>query len=74
MSKDLELLRKALIDEQEAINYYEDAIQQLQDGESRKVLSHISEEEKEHSAELLELIRKLDPVQAEKLKAELFKG
>ncbi len=74
LQKDLDLLRRVLIDEQTAINSYEDFLGQIQDEEARKILKHITDEEREHSAEMLKLIMKLDPVQAEKVKAELFQG
>jgi rubrerythrin len=40
----------------------------LENEEAVTTLEHIIEEEKEHVAELLRLIQKLDPVQADKFK------
>jgi rubrerythrin len=40
----------------------------LENEEAATVLEHIVEAEKEHIVELLRLIQKLDPVQAEKFK------
>lgn len=71
---DWSLIRKALIDELEAINYYEDFMQRLESPEAIKVMDHINLEEKEHVAELTELLRLLDPGQAEKLQEELHGG
>ena len=64
---DWTLVRKALIDELEAVNYYEEYIQRLESPEAIKVLQHINVEEKEHVAELTELLRLLDPTQADKV-------
>ncbi len=68
------LIRKALIDELEAVNYYEDFMQRLESQEAIKVMDHINLEEKEHVAELTELLRLLDPGQAGKLQEELHGG
>ena len=68
---DLEMLRDDLISELQAINQYEEHVLSLENGDAVTRLEHIIEEEKEHVAELLRLIRNLDPVQAEKLKRVL---
>ena len=68
---DLEMLREDLIGELQAINQYEDHILNLENKEAVTTLKHIIEEEKEHAAELLRLIRNLDPVQADKFKGVL---
>ena len=68
---DLEMLRDDLISELQAINQYEEHVLSLENGDAVTRLEHIIEEEKEHVAELLRLIQKLDPVQAEKLKRVL---
>jgi len=65
---DLEILREDLIGELQAINQYQEHILDLENEEAVNTLEHIIEEEKEHVAELLRLIRNLDPAQAEKLK------
>lgn len=71
---DWSLIRKALIDELEAVNYYEDFMQRLESPDAIKVMGHINLEEKEHVAELTELLRLLDPGQADKLQEELHSG
>lgn len=71
---DWAMVRKALIDELEAINYYEDFVQRLESPEAIKLMRHINTEEKEHVAELTELLRLLDPTQAEKLGEEIGKS
>ena len=67
---DLEMLREDLIGELQAINQYQEHIESMENEEAVTTLEHIIEEEKEHVAELLRLIRNLDPVQAEKFKEE----
>ena len=63
---DLEMLREDLIAELQAINQYQEHIDTLEDEEAIRVLEHIRDDEKEHVAELVKLIQKLDPIQAEK--------
>jgi len=65
---DLEMLREDLVGELQAINQYHGHILILENEEAATTLEHIIEEEKEHVAELLKLIQKLDPVQADKFK------
>jgi len=64
---DLEMIREDLIDELQAINQYEQHLENLESEEAVATVEHILEQEKEHVAELLRLIYALDPVQAEKL-------
>jgi rubrerythrin len=68
MMGDLEMLREDLVSELQAINQYHEHILALENEEAVSALEHIVAEEKEHVAELLRLIRSLDPVQAQKLK------
>jgi len=69
---DLEMLREDLIGELQAINQYQEHIESLENEEAVATLEHIIEEEKEHVAELLALIQKIDPVQAEKFKQHIL--
>lgn len=69
---DLELLREDLIGELQAINQYQEHIEILEDEDAISVLEHIRDDEKEHVAELVKMIQKLDAVQAEKFKKELL--
>ncbi len=62
-STDLKKARQSLIEELEAINWYETRIESAQDNELKKILGHNRDEEKEHAAMLLEWIRKNDAVQ-----------
>jgi rubrerythrin len=68
MMDDLEMLREDLVSELQAINQYHEHILILENEEAVTALEHIVGEEKEHVAELLKLIRSLDPVQASKFK------
>ena len=65
---DLEMLREDLMGELQAINQYQEHIEILENEDAISVLEHIRDDEKEHVAELVKMIQKLDPVQAEKLK------
>jgi|GEM_PF-430772 len=67
---DLEMLRDDLVGELQAINQYQDHVDSVDSEEARRVLEHIRDDEKEHVAELVKLIQKLDPTQAEKFKKE----
>ncbi len=63
---DLKKARQSLIEELEAINWYEARIEEAKDKELKKILEHNRDEEKEHTAMLLEWIRKNDKVQDKK--------
>ncbi|MDY6906908.1 MAG: rubrerythrin [Chloroflexota bacterium] len=67
---DLEMLREDLIAELQAINQYQEHIDTIDDDDAREVLSRIRDDEKEHVAQLTNLIRRLDPLQAEMFKKE----
>jgi len=60
---DLERARQSLIEELDAINKYQERIDNCKDRELRKVLEHNRNEEKEHAAMLIQLIRKKDKTQ-----------
>jgi len=67
-NSDLEKARQSLIEELEAINWYEARIEETKDEELKKILEHNRDEEKEHVAMLLEWIRKKDSEQDKKFK------
>ncbi|XOA43018.1 MAG: demethoxyubiquinone hydroxylase family protein [Candidatus Nealsonbacteria bacterium] len=69
-NKDLKNLREDLIGELGAINQYQEHIDEIDNEEVKKVLGHIRDDEKEHVAELIKLIRKLDKTQEEKFQKE----
>jgi len=67
---DLEMLREDLVGELQAINQYQEHIDILDSEDAIQVLEHIRDDEKEHVAELVKLIQKLDQTQAEKFRKE----
>ena len=69
-NKILNNLRKDLVGELDAINQYQEHIDEIGDEEIKKVLTHIMNDEKEHFAELTKLIRKIDETQEEKFQKE----
>jgi hypothetical protein len=62
-TKNLERARQSLIEELEAINWYEQRIELTKDESLKKILQHNMDEEKEHAAMLIEWLRKNDPTQ-----------
>ncbi|MFA5270859.1 MAG: ferritin [Candidatus Omnitrophota bacterium] len=60
---DLERARKSLREELEAIDFYQERIDATNDESLKKVLAHNMNEEKEHTAMLMEWIRKNDQIQ-----------
>ncbi len=69
-NKTLKALREDLVGELGAINQYQEHIDDIDDDEAKKVLGHIRDDEKEHVAELIKIIRKLDSTQEEKFQKE----
>ena len=69
-NKILNNLRQDLVGELEAINQYQEHIDEIDDEEIKKVLTHIMNDEKEHVAELTKVIRKVDETQEEKFQKE----
>jgi len=65
-TKDLERARQSLIEELQAINWYQERIEATKNNELKRVLEHNRDEEKEHVAMLIEVIRKLDKTQDKK--------
>jgi hypothetical protein len=60
---DLERARKSLREELEAIDFYQERIDATTDESLKKLLAHNMNEEKEHTAMLMEWIRKNDATQ-----------
>lgn len=63
MATEQELVRQVLARELETINSYEQAARQAESELVRSFLLHLAEEEKEHVAEAMELLQRLDPAQ-----------
>ena len=55
-SKNLERARQSLIEELEAVNWYQERIDASKDESLKKILEHNRDEEKEHAAMLIEWI------------------
>ena len=60
---DLERARKSLREELEAIDFYQERIDATNNRTLKKILAHNMNEEKEHTAMLIEWIRKNDSMQ-----------
>ena len=69
-SKTLKNLREDLVGELQAINQYQEHIEETNSEEVKKLLEHIRDDEKEHFAELTKIVRKLDETQEEKFQKE----
>ncbi|MDA8119674.1 encapsulin-associated ferritin-like protein [Acidiferrobacter thiooxydans] len=63
----------SLMEELEAIDWYQQRVDACRDAELRGVLAHNRDEEKEHAAMALEWIRRHDPVFDRELRKYLFK-
>jgi hypothetical protein len=70
---DLDRARQSLIEEIEAINWYQERIDATNDEALKKILAHNRDEEKEHAAMLIEWIRRKDEAFHEELETYLFK-
>ena len=69
-NNDLKNLREDLIGELQAIDQYQEHIEETDNEKIKKVLSHIRDDEKEHFAELTKLVQELDATQKEKFQKE----
>ena len=61
----IQAIRWAIMAELDAVNFYTQFAQLIQDEGVKKVFLDIAKEEKEHIGEFLELLRRLDPEQVE---------
>lgn len=66
LTADLQALRQNLAHELESINRYEAQAFTLSDEHAKEVVQRIVDDEKEHVARLLEVLRKLDVKQRER--------
>lgn len=69
---DLERARQSLIEEIEAVNWYQERIDATNDQSLADILAHNRDEEKEHAAMIIEWIRRHDPAFHEELETYLF--
>ena len=62
----------SLMEELEAVDWYEQRIETTTDDDLKAILRHNSDEEKEHAAMVLEWLRRRDPVLDRQLREYLF--
>ena len=71
-TKDMHRAIISLIEELEAVDWYNQRVDVCQDEELKYILAHNRDEEKEHAAMVLEWIRRQDPTFEHELKDFLF--
>jgi ferritin-like protein len=62
----------SLMEELEAVDWYDQRVQAAHDDELRAILAHNRDEEKEHAVMVLEWLRRQDPHLDEQLRTYLF--
>lgn len=72
-TKDMHRAITSLMEELEAVDWYNQRVDACSDPELAKILAHNRDEEKEHAAMVLEWIRRQDPVMDHELRDILFK-
>ena len=71
-TRDMHRAITSLMEELEAVDWYNKRMDACKDPELRAILQHNRDEEKEHAAMVLEWIRRRDPVFDKELKEYLF--
>ena len=71
-TKDMHRAIVSLMEELEAVDWYNQRVYACKDPALKKILAHNRDEEKEHAAMTLEWIRRQDPKFDEELKDYLF--
>ena len=71
-TRDMHKAIVSLMEELEAVDWYNQRIDTCKDEELRNILTHNRDEEKEHAAMVLEWIRRRDSVLDKELKGCLF--
>jgi len=71
-TRDMHRAIVSLMEELEAVDWYNQRVDACKDPELRKILAHNRDEEKEHAAMVLEWIRRRDPHFDKELRASLF--
>ena len=71
-TRDLHRAIVSLMEELEAVDWYQQRLEASDDAELREILRHNRDEEKEHAAMVLEWIRRRDQVWDAKLREFLF--
>jgi uncharacterized protein len=72
LTQDLHRAIVSLMEELEAIDWYQQRVDATRDPELREILAHNRDEEQEHAAMVLEWIRRRSPSFDAKLRAYLF--
>lgn len=70
--EDLNRARQSLVEELQAIMWYDQRAKEAEDEELRRVLEHNRDDEKEHASLLLEWLRRNDPAFERELREKLF--
>ncbi|KGM06483.1 hypothetical protein LP43_1705 [Methylophaga thiooxydans] len=71
-TRDMHRAITSLMEELEAVDWYNQRVDACKDPELKKILAHNRDEEKEHAAMVLEWIRRRDAKLDEELKDYLF--
>ena len=71
-TRDMHRAIKSLMEELEAIDWYNQRVDVCKDEELKAILAHNRDEEKEHASMLIEWIRRNDPVMSKELKDYVF--
>ncbi|OGT50381.1 MAG: ferritin [Gammaproteobacteria bacterium RIFCSPHIGHO2_12_FULL_38_11] len=71
-TRDMHRAIESLMEELEAVDWYNQRVDACKDPELKKILAHNRDEEKEHAAMVLEWIRRHDPHFNKELKDYLF--
>ena len=71
-TRDMHRAIVSLMEELEAVDWYNQRVDACPDPELRAILAHNRDEEKEHAAMVLEWIRRRDPVFDKELRDYLF--
>jgi uncharacterized protein len=71
-TRDMHRAIVSLMEELEAVDWYNQRVDACRDKELRSILAHNRDEEKEHAAMVLEWIRRRDPAFSKELSDYLF--
>jgi ferritin-like protein len=71
-TRDMHRAIVSLMEELEAVDWYNQRLEACKDEELRAILTHNRDEEKEHASMVLEWIRRRDPSFSRELKEYLF--
>jgi uncharacterized protein len=71
-TRDMHRAILSLMEELEAVDWYNQRVDACKDAELRDILVHNRDEEKEHAAMVLEWIQRRDPCFSKELKERLF--